>query len=302
MLLLQSFSAPRVWGSERMRDYGATAPSTGSVYSVAGTSKLNVGAIDTETGRQKTLRDFVNENPAQFGLQKGEVYPVIVDMLGADQDLSIQDHPSDAYARTQGEPYGKDESWLFLTAPTSGTVYSGLQNPQVKPTAADFSSGDPLPLLGTEPVAAGDYIFVPNGTLHAIRAGSLVYEIQQSTDITYRFYDYQRTGLDGQPRPLQLDQALANLVPTNKVSKQHPAANAVIEEKAYTLDIRITAGDGDYTAPAGIASCMTVIQGQLDLKNRRIRQGTSVMILPREEISFSGQARVVIATPKRYWE
>lgn len=301
MLLLQPFSASRVWGTLRTRAYGADQPQTGSVYSVAGTNKLDTAVFNPISGERQSFHQWAAENSKQLGLERGEVYPIIIDMLGADKDLSIQVHPNDAFAKSKGYPYGKSESWLFLTAPDSGTVYSGLRDDTQMPTASSFSDGKAEHVIGTESVNAGDYVFVPNSTLHAIRAGSMVYEIQQATDITYRLYDYGRLGLDGKPRELDVTDALQNLNPTHKVLKRFWQENQPINEVPYDLTVLTCKNRLEYRAPDGIATSVTVIAGSLDINHQQIGQGRSVIAFPKEVLAISGQGRLVMATPKRYW-
>lgn len=300
MLILTPFSAPRIWGTERLREYGADKSTTGSVYSVAGTDQLDVVAIDTVNGDQSSLKTIVQSNPERFGLLPGEEYPIIVDMLGADADLSIQVHPTDQFARSQGLNYGKSESWVFLTAPTSGTVYSGLRNPQYKVQPDEFRS-HPLTIVDEQPVEIGDYAFVPSGTVHAIRAGSLVYEIQQSTDITYRLYDYNRPGLNGQPRALDVEDALQNVVTTSKVQIQHWGATASVTEAAYHLSKLTISGKYDYVAPAGVATSVTVVAGAITVGDHTIHQGGSIIVPPGERTAIQGSATIIAATPRAYW-
>lgn len=300
LLILTSFSAPRIWGTERLRDYGATAPKTGSVYSVAGTDQLNVLALDTITGEQSTLKALVQEHPERFGLLADEEYPIIVDMLGADADLSIQVHPTDQFARAQGINYGKSESWVFLSAPTSGTVYSGLRHPQQAIGTNEFRTC-PLSLVGVQPVTVGDYAFVPSGTVHAIRAGSLVYEIQQSTDITYRLYDYNRPGLDGHPRALDVENAVQTLIPTSRVQVQHWDTTENVTETGYHLNKFIVDSQYNYAAPNGVATSITVVSGAITAGDHTIRQGSSIIALPDEHVSIQGNATIIAATPRAYW-
>lgn len=301
MLFLKNLSQDRVWGSPRMKAYGATSDDTGSVYSVSATKDLDCGYLDANSGKEGSLYALTQKEPELLGLKHGEVYPLIVDMLGADKDLSIQVHPQDDYARQRGFDYGKSESWYFLQAPTSGSVYGGIQDDKISALTDEGLSKDPLAYVGTVEAKVGDYLFVPSGTVHAIRAGSLVYEIQQATDITYRIYDYDRRGLDGKPRELHVKDALANLIATNKPLHRDFKQTGRADEQAYTLDLLTYDSKNQISNPTGMAAVFTLISGSLKINGKVLKPGNSVMLLPNEEVPVEGDAQGILATPKAYW-
>ncbi|MFT8866248.1 MAG: class I mannose-6-phosphate isomerase [Lacticaseibacillus paracasei] len=284
-----------------MKAYGATSNETGSVYSVAATQGLDCGYLDADSGKEGNLYTLTQKEPELLGLKHGEVYPLIVDMLGADKDLSIQVHPQDDYARQRGFDYGKSESWYFLEAPTSGSVYGGIQDDKINTLTDDGLSQDPLGYVGTVEAKVGDYLFVPSGTVHAIQAGSLVYEIQQATDITYRIYDYDRRGLDGKPRELHVKDALANLIATNKPIHRDFKRTGHADEQAYTLDLLAYNSKNQISNPTAMAAVFTLISGSLKVQDTTLYPGSSFMLLPHEDVLVKGDAQGILATPKAYW-
>jgi mannose-6-phosphate isomerase len=138
-------------------------------------------------------------------------FPLLVKLLDANQDLSVQVHPDDAYARVHenGDP-GKTEMWYVLHAGPGAELIYGLAPGA---NAADFRRAAQEGRLNEQlhrlPVHAGDCVFVPAGTVHALLAGAVVAEVQQNSDTTYRVYDWGRLGADGRPRALHLEKALA---------------------------------------------------------------------------------------------
>lgn len=136
-------------------------------------------------------------------------FPLLFKLLDCQDDLSVQVHPDDHYEGLPPGERGKTEMWVVLHADPGAQVVYGLR-PGV--TANDFgqavSDGRTMDVMRTLPVQAGDVLFVPAGTVHALGKGLVVAEIQQSSDTTYRVYDYDRPGLDGKPRPLHVDHAL----------------------------------------------------------------------------------------------
>lgn len=137
-------------------------------------------------------------------------FPLLVKLLDAHQDLSLQVHPDDEYARThENGELGKAEVWYFLHVDPGTRLILGLR-PEV--TRESFSEGLRIgrlaELLNYVPIQAGQAVPVPTGTIHALLAGTVATEIQQNSDLTYRVYDWGRVGADGSPRPLHIEKAL----------------------------------------------------------------------------------------------
>lgn len=136
-------------------------------------------------------------------------FPILIKLIDAKQRLSVQVHPDDAYARRNGQRYGKTEMWVVLEAEPGAALYCGFQR-QLSP--AEFQrrirDGSLMAVLGRRPAQKGDTVFVPAGTIHAIGEGLLIAEIQQSSDATYRVYDYGRPDASGNPRELHIRNAL----------------------------------------------------------------------------------------------
>lgn len=141
----------------------------------------------------------------------GDRFPLLIKYLDPEDKLSVQVHPDDAYGFAhEGEP-GKTEMWYVLYAEPEAFLIAGLREGV---TREDFrealqGGGDPASLMHRMPVKAGDAVFIPAGRIHALLPGVIILEIQQNSDTTYRLYDWDRLGLDGQPRALHVEQALA---------------------------------------------------------------------------------------------
>lgn len=156
----------------------------------------------------------------------GADFPLLAKFIDANDRLSIQVHPDDAYAHTYEAHtgfHGKTEAWYIIDAAPGATVTYGLKKPCTRQEfAAAVADGSVEDLMAHVPVTPGDVIFVPAGTIHAINAGILLFEIQQKSDLTYRVYDYgRRDAHTGQPRTLHLEQAL-------QVSQFAPAPDALV--------------------------------------------------------------------------
>lgn len=137
-------------------------------------------------------------------------FPLLVKYISASRPLSVQVHPDDATAlKLEADEAGKTECWYVLAAAERSVVYLGLvPGTDMTSFAACATGAGVVDLLEAHPIAAGQFVFVPAGTLHAIGAGVTLLEVQQNSDVTYRLYDWGRVGLDGAPRETHPDQAL----------------------------------------------------------------------------------------------
>ena len=142
------------------------------------------------------------------GAPESERFPLLIKILDARDTLSLQVHPpASEAAALQGEP--KTEMWVVAGAAPDAMLYAGVQPGTTRESfAAALANGTAAALVPELPVQKGDFIFIPSGRLHAIGAGLLIFEIQQNSDTTYRVFDWNRPGLDGQPRTLHVEESL----------------------------------------------------------------------------------------------
>lgn len=159
-----------------------------------------------------SLRDLVrHQNRALFGRQSGFwQFPLLIKFLDANDWLSLQVHPDDAQSR-QFSPTenGKTEAWVILDAEPGSRICAGLKEGVTRDAfVAALESGSLERTLHMVEVSAGDCVFVPAGTVHAIGPGILLAEVQQQSDMTFRLHDWGRVGSDGQPRELHIQQSL----------------------------------------------------------------------------------------------
>lgn len=163
------------------------------------------------------LAKVLKNHPDYMGERhKGEdTLPIMIKFIDAEKDLSVQVHPTDEYAREkENGQLGKTEMWYVLDARRDAKLIYGLRRDCSKnEIRAAIEKGAVMKYLQKIPIHKGDLFFIPAGTIHAIGAGALVAEIQESSNLTYRMYDYDRVGKDGEKRELHIDKALdvANL-------------------------------------------------------------------------------------------
>jgi len=153
----------------------------------------------------------------------GNHFPLLLKFIDAIDDLSIQVHPGDDYAMENEKSLGKTEMWYVMPSKGTSSVYLGWkQQMNLSLIHAAIADGTLADYLREYKVHEGDVAYIPSGTVHAMRRDTIVAEIQENSDITYRLYDYNRVGNDGKKRPLKLDKALKvmNFNPTTEASCQ----------------------------------------------------------------------------------
>ncbi len=159
-----------------------------------------------------TLRDYIErEGRAVLGTDCGkfEEFPILVKLIDAQDRLSIQVHPDNAYALKNEGEYGKTEMWYIVENEPGASLYYGFQKPITKEEFRErIQRNTLLEVLNEVPVHPGDVFFIESGTLHAIGAGIVIAEIQQNSNTTYRIYDYGRVDKDGHGRELHIEKAL----------------------------------------------------------------------------------------------
>jgi mannose-6-phosphate isomerase len=162
----------------------------------------------------KTLEDLIASFPeALLGAKVlerfGTDFPILVKFIDAREDLSIQLHPGDQLAKKRHNSFGKTEMWYIMDAEPGSELIIGFNRDVSREQYQEaLKSGSLLELLHYEPVGEGDTFFINSGKIHAIGAGILLAEIQQSSDVTYRVYDFDRRDAEGNPRELHTDLAL----------------------------------------------------------------------------------------------
>lgn len=158
-----------------------------------------------------TLTEYAAKFPEVLGSACGrfEYFPILIKLIDAKDNLSVQVHPDNEYAlRVEGE-YGKTEMWYVIDADPGAQLLYGFKDSISKEEFRQrIENNTLLDVVNSVPVKKGDFFFIESGTLHAIGKGILIAEIQQSSNVTYRVYDYGRLGADGKPRPLHIEKAL----------------------------------------------------------------------------------------------
>ncbi|UPT70100.1 MAG: class I mannose-6-phosphate isomerase [Flavobacterium sp. JAD_PAG50586_2] len=206
----------RIWGGTKLKTFlnkPITSEITGESWEIS-TVENDVSVITNGLFKGKSLNDLINEFPeAVLGTkvhqQFGKQFPLLFKYLDAREDLSIQLHPNDELAKKRHNSFGKTEMWYVMQADADARLIVGFKE---KSTPDEYlkhiHDKTIVDILDTKKVKQGDVFFLETGTIHAIGAGIIVAEIQQTSDITYRIYDFDRVDANGNKRELHIDLSL----------------------------------------------------------------------------------------------
>lgn len=282
MLILKRIIHTTIWGGPKIsRLAGVEGENIGHLYSLYCREGISNEILNGEW-LGKTLNEVFPLFKAEFGMSHYDYFPLTLALTEAQENLSIQVHPNDAAASAlEHRARGKRESWYFIDAPASGTIINGCTCRDAEQEAAMIAQGQFMAMADTLPVKVGDYVFVEPGTLHAITAGSLVYEIEEGADFTYRFYDYDRTDAQGNKRELHIDKATRALDIHLKSQVRHYDGQEIQEKTYSTKLINATAA---YTNESGTLECFTLVRGALKCDGIEVAPGSTVLLWPGEAL------------------
>ena len=209
-LFLQSVMQEKIWGGTKLRDvFGYEIPSNhvGEYWAISAHPN---GVSTVKNGRfaGQKLDVLYAEHRELFGNRPEPVFPLLTKILDANDWLSVQVHPDDAYGLEHEGELGKTECWYVIAADERAEIIYGHNAKSKEELRQQIESKDWDRLLTKIPVKAGDFFYVPSGTMHAIGSGILILETQQSSDTTYRVYDFDRKDDAGNLRELHLEQSI----------------------------------------------------------------------------------------------
>ena len=206
----------RIWGGEKLKtilNKPITSKITGESWELS-TVEGDVSVVSNGVLKGKSLMELIDEMPNEILGTKvyerfGKQFPLLFKYLDAREDLSIQVHPNDKLAKERHNSFGKTEMWYVTQADTDARIIVGFKEDSSKEEYLKHLEDKTLvSILDTVKAKAGDVFFLETGTVHAIGAGLVVAEIQQTSDITYRLYDFDRKDAQGNTRELHVDLAL----------------------------------------------------------------------------------------------
>ncbi len=239
----------RIWGGNKLKSlFGKELESeqTGESWELS-TVEGDISIIANGIYQNKVITDLIDEFPIEVLGDKvynqfGKQFPLLFKFLDASEDLSIQVHPNDEMAQKRHNSFGKTEMWYIIQADNNARNIVGFkEKSSPEEYLQKLQNKELLSILKEEKVQPGDVYFLETGTVHAIGKGIVLAEIQQTSDITYRIYDWDRTDNNGNPRELHLDMAL-DVINYNQLqtridySKDKNQGNTIVQSNYFTVN------------------------------------------------------------------
>ena len=294
-LVFEPILQDRIWGGTKLKtDLGKNIPTqtTGESWELS-TVQDNVSVVKHGEYAGKPLTDLLEQFPAEVLGTKvhehfGTQFPLLFKFLDAKEDLSIQVHPNDELAKKRHNSFGKTEMWYVMQADEGSRIIVGFKEKSSPEEYLDkLKNKNLIDILNEQPVKKGDVYFLETGTIHAIGVGIVIAEIQQTSDITYRIYDWDRVDANGNGRQLHVEEALEamNYNPTDtkkEYSKNINESNATVDCPYFTTNYYPLEGSADITKDGDSFTVYICTEGAYSInaegKNYEFKKGDTVLL------------------------
>lgn len=288
VIFLEPVFKEMIWGGNRLgTDFSYDIPSnhTGECWAVSAHANGDC-TVKNGTYKGEKLSRLWQQHKELFGNVEGDSFPLLIKIIDAKADLSIQVHPDDAYAKAnENGSLGKTECWYILDCDKEGKIVVGHNAKDKEELKQMIKACKWDELISVLPIQKGDFFQIEPGTVHAIKAGTVILETQQNSDITYRLYDYGRLS-DGKPRELHIEKSIDVIKCPHKGQntdrKTINLSQAVIEElvscEYYTVN-KVTVNGQETLKQPEPFTILSVIEGSGELDGNHIKKGDH-FILP----------------------
>ncbi|QYJ69492.1 type I phosphomannose isomerase catalytic subunit [Flavobacterium litorale] len=310
-ILFEPILKDRLWGGTKLKtDLGKHIPTntTGESWELSDVDG-DVSIVSNGVYSGKSLTELLNSYPAailgnKVYEQYGAKFPLLFKFLDAHRDLSIQVHPNDALAKKRHNSFGKTEMWYVMQADEGAKIIVGFkEKSSPEEYIKHLEDKNLVEILNLVEVKAGDVFFLETGTIHAIGAGIVIAEIQQTSDITYRIYDWDRVDAQGNSRELHVEQALDamnyNTTQTKKeYTKTANTTNVMVDCPYFTTgylpllgDMAVTKKGASFTVYICTDGAYTLTANQ---KEYNFKKGDTILIpAALQHYSLSGKATLL---------
>ena len=311
LIFLEPVFHEKIWGGRELADdWGYKIPDgpIGECWAISahpnGDCKVAGGTFDGKYLSEvwESRREVFGAVPDGRG-GEAEQFPLLIKILDAKDDLSVQVHPDDEYAeKNENGSLGKKECWYVLGCKEGGTIIVG----QKATDAAEFQQmvdeGRWSDLLNEVPIHEGDFFQIDPGTIHAIKGGTVILETQQSSDVTYRVYDYDRKQADGTTRPLHIKQSIECVDFDQKPIQSGAVTTPIIggiqhlaDTDRYLVDLVHVDGEKVFSAIPTFR-CVSVIEGEGTVAGVEVKRGTH-FIIPAAfgDVDCSGKMKLIVS-------
>lgn len=283
MHILEPVKHETIWGGTRLlSSMDCVTQKIGHLYLFNGHENMS-NIVKNGDFCGKTLKELFDLKKSEWNLEGFDEFPLTIALVDAAENLSIQVHPDDLTAeQLENKKIGKAESWYFLEPPENGWIYDGCRCSREQVIKA-VSEDKMEAITNRLSIEKDDYVYVEAGTLHAMTAGSLVYEIEYGSDFTYRFYDFNRKDVNGSLRELHVAKAVQAIKPDILPLKRQYSSKEWIAEKYY--EIKKITDQTQHENKSGELECVSIIKGCGVLDGCLVSVGTGILLYPGEKIN-----------------
>ena len=306
IIFLTPVCTHNIWGGTRLnREFGypIEGDDIGECWGISAHPNGD-GTVASGAYKGMKLSELWEKHPELFGDTGMDRFPLLIKIIDAKDDLSIQVHPDDAYAKVhENGSLGKTECWYVLDCEPGATIIVGQRAKDRVEAAHMIEEGRWDDMLNVLQIHKGDFFQIDSGTVHAIKGGTLLLETQQSSDITYRVYDYDRLS-NGKPRQLHIAQSIDVItVPAKSVDnsvvhteKKDDVIQQLIQCPYYTV-YRIDVEHRVETWQDKLFVLMSVAEGEGTLNGTRLKKGDH-LILPDGygKVELQGKMQIIAST------
>lgn len=301
VLLLSAPLKERIWGGSYFKDVLKVTDNENPLGEMWSCSAHKEGESLITKGKfiGKTLSEVFNSNRELFNNSTLDEFPILIKLIATSDKLSVQVHPDDEYAKKYENQYGKTEGWLILDTKEDSSIIVGHNAKDKEDLVRYIENDDYDHLLNEIKVKVGEFYPIPSKTIHALGKNLLLLEVQQSSDVTYRFYDYHRKDKEGKERPLHVNKALE----VTSFDKYDYQIKNVLKEneclvwKNNYFEVYSQKVDNEFILKNRNKDYLivSVIEGNIKIDEEELTLGDSFIITSLcENLNIEGNGRIII--------
>lgn len=298
-----------IWGGTRLKDYfgkDIKTPTAAESWEIS-TNDAGLSKISNESMKGITLKElFDNKNIREeiFGNKtiNMDKFPLLVKYIDAKSNLSVQVHPNNEFAKNNENDTGKTEMWYIIDCAKDAKIICGMkENVKQEDIEGIIRNNKIKENLNYVEIQKGDSIYIPSGTIHAILGDTLICEIQQNSNLTYRVYDWDRVGKDGKPRELHIEKAIKVIDVETKPSIIHTKndeSKIIVDSEYFKVEKIAVAGEYKDKSNKETFYIMNIIEGEgkIETKDKeyKFKKGDTILI-PAElgEYKIKGKLEIL---------
>lgn len=285
-----------IWGGQYFQKFGKSDLDVVSELWELAVRENEKSLIVSGENQGKALKDVLSEQDIGERGKEFPYFPLLIKLIDAKENLSVQVHPSDDYALKNENSFGKCEMWYIIDAEEGAGLYVGLNKDYTKEELAEkLNNGTLLDAMNFFEVKPGDYFVITPGTMHAIGKGVRLLEIQQNSDLTYRLYDYNRVDKNGNPRELHIEKGL-KVIDLRKFEPVKGEAGYIAKNKYFTVKEQKVEDELEIIADKTSFKSFTFIDGEGVVDDIPFKKLDTFFLPSGKKCRIKGKATLVVSS------